>query len=1329
MTYLLAYLISLAATLRGSALDESRRKKLEAKLKEQAEFFQNIESARPLREEVHLAAQNVAKIRSELGVSPREEPLFRLLQDETFQEELARWILAESSAEEARQQKLIADRMARALGETDLSPAQTAVFQQQYFQLVEKQVFSNELLSNWRQSVRMKGLEKQVAEEGRATRDEVSKHASETQAIVRRVVSGGDEQLTNLLHGRTNELAAQLAFLTEAVADLARRSHIDGSVQIELPPLWLEPPQLPPDAAMRRATVHRLVSDFADRSWIALHGAAEMGKTTLARLMIDEMGEVVVGWVRLEDDGLERPEHLVQRALLQIAECERQVKEDDSSEKDALLVIDNCPHLEQEHGLADAIRRIVEERAQGRLRLLTTSAYALPVALIHSLGKEVVFDVSAPRFDANDTLELLQQRGAPPHWSAAGPATFLTAVCSGHPLLLVATIDFLASSDWALSTERLSSLLRGDHSQGLTDDVLARLTETVEQPERELLYRLTIARQPFGMQDVYAVAGVEPAVDRPRERFATLVGTWIERESDQRYSLSPLIRRFAIREVAPDVGRRCHLVLAGMIVRARMNTLDAVQAVMHFFAGQDQEKGGVLFLLAMLEAARHGPTAFDSELLSMLWCDSPLPEGLRPSLQLSIRATQAALRLEQGRDTTYVLVDTDRLLAAADDSDGWAVCFSTFQLFVRHEFIEVPRLLFYLRYLLSMSEEIAGPTGAPFRLPPMLTYEQLLWWPVTRLAGREDIAAWFDAVELLPKKRRLLMLQTPNAPLGILVLADKPDLLESRKADSEQDWRYALTLLEYITSRGERIGWYLLRDAAVRARLIVRCRRLAEVAQSIPEAEAAYRSSEDREGRFLIAGEIGNQLVAAGRNDDAREWFTLALSEPSELFPAELVVLHLSAALAWAGASQDRAIAHAEQAVDVISRRLPGPMPGLLARASGELAVARFLQAESTCAAWADWHRAAEALLLEEDLDQEEWRAEAMVLVNLTAYLSSLASTGRPPEDETNFRAPEQGVLCRPTRQLAQHFSEDVLPRTFFLLGRYSSTCGDFANAALWYDRAVTAATERNDFTTLMLAVHERTPYQVVVGHYRSAILWDLRSLLTVWGTSQVGEPDTKGIVESVMEVSELPRVDEPAKSQLQYTLILNAVIPAAVHALLNIENEGAWAELIACIDELSTMSSMIWPATGRVLEAARTGELSDEEVLRQIPEDDFRTNTTLGMLAKLCAAESATLEAALALHLSVFPSLVRFHAPDTVCYEQILSPYVATFWTRMVANQRFRLASPDEVVRTLGHAVHSEPCSRIHSVLSAVALGVPSLRMPNNIQKWLHDGVWRDSQ
>jgi len=369
---LLAYLISLAASLRGSAIDERRRKKLEAKLKEQAEFFRTIESARPLREELRLAVRNVAGIRSELGVSPDEEPLFTLLQDETFQEDLAGWILAQDSAEEARQQKLIADRMARALGETGLSPAQTSVFQQQYFELVEKQVFSNELLSNWRQSVRMKGLEKQVAEEGRATRDEVSKHASETQAIVRRLVSDGDEQLAHLLQGRANGLANQLVFLTETVAELARQSRIDGSVQLELPPLFLDPPHLPPHVAIRQPTVRQLRSDFANRSWLALHGAAETGKTTLARLMIHEFGELA-GWVRLEDHSLERPEHVLHRALAQIEDRVRRIREDESSGGDAVLVIDNCPHLEQEPALADAIRHVVEDRENRHLRLLTTS--------------------------------------------------------------------------------------------------------------------------------------------------------------------------------------------------------------------------------------------------------------------------------------------------------------------------------------------------------------------------------------------------------------------------------------------------------------------------------------------------------------------------------------------------------------------------------------------------------------------------------------------------------------------------------------------------------------------------------------------------------------------------------------------------------------------------------------------------------------------------------------------------------------------------------------------------------------------------------------------
>ena len=85
--------------------------------------------------------------------------------------------------------------------------------------------------------------------------------------------------------------------------------------------------------------------------------------------------------------------------------------------------------------------------------------------------------------------------------------------------------------------------------------------------------------------------------------------------------------------------------------------------------------------------------------------------------------------------------------------------------------------------MLRLSDNMIGPTGARFRLPPMLTYEQMLWWVVARLKNQADIDLWFDAFELLPAERRLLALSAPNAPLGILVLASKPDLCQAEEPE------------------------------------------------------------------------------------------------------------------------------------------------------------------------------------------------------------------------------------------------------------------------------------------------------------------------------------------------------------------------------------------------------------------------------------------------------------------------------------------------------------------------------------------------------------------
>lgn len=178
---LYSFLISIAAGLCNSALDdtrhaldEARRKKLKRLLEDDANYFQNVEKMRPLNEEIELAAINVVKIKSELAIQEHEEALFLLVEDPLFRGDLAKWILAEDPKEEETQTDILLNYFFRALDLSDLSNEDKEKIGKEFLDQTKKEIFSNQVLSNWRMEIRIRAIQTQVKSEGIETRNVLS---------------------------------------------------------------------------------------------------------------------------------------------------------------------------------------------------------------------------------------------------------------------------------------------------------------------------------------------------------------------------------------------------------------------------------------------------------------------------------------------------------------------------------------------------------------------------------------------------------------------------------------------------------------------------------------------------------------------------------------------------------------------------------------------------------------------------------------------------------------------------------------------------------------------------------------------------------------------------------------------------------------------------------------------------------------------------------------------------------------------------------------------------------------------------------------------------
>ncbi len=160
---ILAYLINLASGERSAAIAASRERKLKEALEQEEALKKALASTRSVRDEVRATCIELARSRTRLGVTPQEEPVWRLLSDDSFQTDLTEWLMAGGIAEGNAAKDRLLRAMELALSDAGVSPEQITFLKTGYFDALEKAVFASPILAHWRHQLSLDYLREQVA--------------------------------------------------------------------------------------------------------------------------------------------------------------------------------------------------------------------------------------------------------------------------------------------------------------------------------------------------------------------------------------------------------------------------------------------------------------------------------------------------------------------------------------------------------------------------------------------------------------------------------------------------------------------------------------------------------------------------------------------------------------------------------------------------------------------------------------------------------------------------------------------------------------------------------------------------------------------------------------------------------------------------------------------------------------------------------------------------------------------------------------------------------------------------------------------------------------
>ena len=167
MTFLLqgifALLINLASNECSAAIRDTRERRFRKTIEREEELRKALASLRSIGDEVRAACVELTRNRRQFAVTPKEEPLWQLLSDDCFQSDLSEWLMAGAIEEGYAAKDRLLRAMEAALANVGASPEQSAFLKTSYFDALEKVVFANPVLANWRHQLSLNYLREQVA--------------------------------------------------------------------------------------------------------------------------------------------------------------------------------------------------------------------------------------------------------------------------------------------------------------------------------------------------------------------------------------------------------------------------------------------------------------------------------------------------------------------------------------------------------------------------------------------------------------------------------------------------------------------------------------------------------------------------------------------------------------------------------------------------------------------------------------------------------------------------------------------------------------------------------------------------------------------------------------------------------------------------------------------------------------------------------------------------------------------------------------------------------------------------------------------------------------
>lgn len=559
-----------------------------------------------------------------------------------------------------------------------------------------------------------------------------------------------------------------------------------------------------------RMVVQSAKNKLLQHKFVSIVGATGMGKTVIARQVSREIGG---SWFILDarDTAPEAIQDFVRKVIAEIGE-----------KRPKGIIIDDANFISE--GIGDrAISKLFRYLNSFDIYLLLTSYNSVSGRSSNDLMIDPEAIVAAPPFTEEEVKILVRDAGGEQSW---GSWVFYNASL-GHPQLVIATVRGLQARRWSAegsNTVEMFSLSRSD-IEIEQDRVRKLLVNTLPDPTKHLLYRLSLVHGQFDRALAIVSGEVMPEIYLPGEQLDKLIGPWIDQVSRKEFRVSPLVLNAGEKVLPRQEVKEVHKTVAEELISGDLVPSKINSALLHGIAGESdftllviancilkvasetlRESGWSLFAITQLSTSK--PIYLTDPSISSLLRLAQLSLRIEASSAKSIRECWDALQREceasQSPDSSFELISLLKLLLASP---------------IVESIPEWPSLLLRLASLLDGYE-------GDFMLPNLEENEDgeggsiisIIF--INQIRGIQSSQHLYKFVQQLNKlsnlERITLLADIKNVPTGMSLISGNPWFNESKSenpnwktaehyyfliAQSFLDWGFPELAIEYYIVR------------------------------------------------------------------------------------------------------------------------------------------------------------------------------------------------------------------------------------------------------------------------------------------------------------------------------------------------------------------------------------------------------------------------------------------------------------------------------------------------------------------------------------------------